>query len=225
MADETREGRCYGDRHRTAAISQSSSTRPLRVTPRSHTTVSTPHPKSPTAIAFFLAAFAALFGGLGLAVVIGDHFIFDDPEQYRRIGSWGFVALVPIVWAALTTQRMKQELRNRYPTWWVRQLIALPASVAIGAGLLVLAPLGWIAAFTVEYGKPTGPLDARISHVDVYRPSGKGCDQRGELLLRGQISRICFDGLAELPMNPNQPVVVTGRQSSFGIVLEAIAHE
>jgi hypothetical protein len=156
---------------------------------------------------------------------MGDHFIFDDPKLYRRIGYCGFVALLPIVWAALTTQRMRQVLLNRYPTWWVRQLLVLPTFVAIGAGFLVLAPLGWIAAFTVEYGTPTGPLDARIAHVEDHRPAAKSCVQRGEVLLRGQISRVCFDGLAQLPIKPNQPVVVTGRQSSFGVWLESIAHE
>ena len=180
---------------------------------------------SRTKVAIVLLAFALVLGGALLKITVGSRFVFFYSERYTSIGWWAFALLFPVIAVAMFNEQVKVHMRLRYPTWWVRWLMMYPLSVALAAAAVVIAPLGWIAALTLATGSSAEPTVGRLISVGDYRPSSKGCDQRGELAMHGKTASICLEGLAVLPMRGNVPVVVSGKQSNFGLLIEGLKQQ
>ncbi|MCX2865484.1 hypothetical protein OOZ63_27035 [Paucibacter sp. PLA-PC-4] len=181
-----------------------------------------PNPKPPVskaAAALLLFALAFVLAGFVLELGIGSNFVFLFSAEYQAAGKWAFALLLPIIGVGFRNRHMARQLRQNYPTWWVRRLLVYPLSVALVAGMVVLAPLGWIAAFAWATGSPTGPTTGRLVSVDEYRTSSKGCGQRGQLSVRGHTAQVCLEGLAVLPMKAGTPIMVEGELSSMGLLV------
>lgn len=119
-------------------------------------------------------------------------------------------------------KRMKEELKRSYPTWGVRWIFMYPLVVVVASGLVVIAPLGWIAGHAWASGVDTKPIPGRLVSVEDYRGYGKGCDQKGKLAVREFIGSICLEKIATLPMKPNPSVIVSARQSALGLLVLGI---
>lgn len=180
---------------------------------------------SRTKVAIILLAFALVLGGALLKITVGSRFVFFYAERYTSIGWWAFAMLFLVIAVAMFNERVKAHLRLRYPTWWVRWLLIYPLSVAIMAAAAVMAPLGWIAALTLATGSSAEPTVGQLISVGDYRLSSKGCDQRGELAVREQTTSICLEGLTVLPVKGNVSVVVSGKQSNFGLLIESLKQQ
>ncbi len=161
--------------------------------------------------------------GAILEITVGSHFVFFFSRQYQSGAWWVFLLLLPIFTAVILREKVQAHLRIRYPTWWVRWLIMIPTMSIVMAGTVVIAPLGWIAAATWAVGGEKTGVPAIVLFVEPYRASAKSCDQHGTLALESFSARICFEGRAELPLQANQAVLVSGHQSAFGFFIKSMS--
>lgn len=119
----------------------------------------------------------------------------------------------------MLSERVRNQIRLRYPTWWVRRLFMYPLMAAVASATAVTDPLGWIAAHAWAVGADTEPLPGRLASVGDYRASSKGCAQRGELAVGKYMGSICLEGVAAIPMKVNPSVAVHARQSPLGLLV------
>lgn len=183
-----------------------------------------PPPASRTRIALVLLAFAFFLGGMLLEFSVGSHFIFFYAAGYKKVAWWTFLGLLPLTAGCMLSERMRNQIRLRYPTWWVRRLFMYPLMAAFVSATAVTAPLGWIAAHAWAMGTDTEPIPGRLVSVGKFRASLKGCDQRAELAVGKYMGAICLEGVAAIPMMANPSVTVHTRQSPLGLfVLQVMA--
>jgi hypothetical protein len=170
-----------------------------------------------------VAAFAFFLGGIVLELTIGSRFIFYFAGQYSDIGLWAFLLLLP-AFGIQVFRHLQQAGRRTYPTWAVRWLIMFPLATTVGAAVLVIAPLGWIATFVWATGTTVEPSRGQLVSVDDFRSSGRGCNQRGRLEVQQHQAAVCLEGIAALPMKSGS-VIIRGKSSRLGLLVERVVAE
>jgi hypothetical protein len=153
-----------------------------------------------------------------------DRFVFHYAAQYRSIGGWVFVLLLPVMTVVtLSATQYRVQLRKRCPTALLRRLVMWPLSVTFCAGALVVAPLGWLGAFAWAFGEPQLPLAATVSAVEDYRASRKGCRQHMTLDIDARKVTVClakhYQGPAPLP---GQRLSVASDAVSYGYIIGTV---
>ena len=163
------------------------------------------------------------FGGALLEATVGSRFIFFYSNRYQEVGWWTFLLLLPVFGTLVhKVKGVKEQLKRSYPTRAVRWTFMFPLVVVVASGLVVIAPLGWIAGHAWAFGVDTKPIPGRLVSVEDYRGYGKGCDQKGKLAVREVIGSICLEKIATLPMKPDPSVIVSARQSALGLLVLGI---
>jgi hypothetical protein len=172
-----------------------------------------------------VAVFAIALAGTLLALVLMDRFVFHYAAQYRSIGGWVFLLLLPgLACVALSATQYRAHLRQRYPTALIRRFVMWPLSVTLAAGALVVAPLGWLGALAWAFGEPQPALAATVSAVEDYRASRKGCKQHMTLNIAARKVSVClakhYHGPAPLP---GQRLSVATDAVSYGYIIGTVA--
>jgi len=162
--------------------------------------------------------------GFGLELSIGTRFIFAHAAEYRRVQPWLFGLLVPafavLWWKLIRSQRI---VLVRFPTGWVRWLIMYPLIVAITSAMVAVSPLGWAALLGRFVRSHPGHWEARVVSID-NRPGSRGCDLPATLAMDGYEFGLCLENRVEgtIP-RVGQAVVVHGRNSAFGTVVDRVS--
>lgn len=171
--------------------------------------------------ALVLALVLVPMGGLLELVFVGQGFIHSLGNEYRAIGPWLFLALVPVVAYGLKKARIDKFLATRYPTRWVRRYLMFPGVVLTAAGMLVLAPTGWVALLGWSVGSHSTGLEGTMVKTTEF--SERKCDYRGTLLVNGIDGEICLrTRVSGPPPKVGDHVFVTGRTSAYGVYVEEI---
>lgn len=167
-----------------------------------------------------LAAMVFVLLGSFMQLVVGSRFLFFFAPQYNHAGWWTFLCLLPVfAILTLTNERFTGHIRARYPTRWVRRLFMYPLAIALFAGMVVVAPLGWLAAASWAFGNESNLVPARVVSVEEYRPR-RGCNQRATLSILSTEATVCLaDHYSGLPLKAYQEVAVNGRVISFGFFI------
>lgn len=174
-------------------------------------------------LAIVLVVLAFVLLGSFMQLVAGSRFVFFFASQYKHAGWWVFLCLLPVfAILMLTKERFTSQLRARYPTRWFRWLFMYPLTVALLAGMVVVAPLGWLAAAVWAFGNESASVPARVLSVEEYR-SRKGCDQHATLSILSTEATICLaDHYTGMALKANQEVAVSGQALSFGFFIGQI---
>lgn len=166
---------------------------------------------------------AGLLAGVLLELSIGEVFLFSRSKDYFAAAPWVFLGLLlPLGWA-LAGRTARRELELRYPTWAVRWLLVYPLSVAVSAGAIIVAPLGWAALAGWALGAPA-VAEARVVSVDAGSGSALRCRTKGRLRIAGQEGNVCLSRLVadgRLP-KPGEDLQVSGLSSAFGMLLRQV---
>lgn len=165
-----------------------------------------------------------VFVGPVLEITIGNGFIFSYANDYRAALPWIFWILVPIFGIGFFIQEKKKRvLSARYPTWVVRWLIMFPIMVALGAGGVIMSPLGWFALAGWATGTGSSHLDAKVLSIGSLRPGSRGCDQQARLKVLNNEADICLEGRISGPA-PKQgdTLAIVGRVSGLGVYIEKL---
>lgn len=166
-----------------------------------------------------IAMWLALIGAF-LAASAGGHFVFFFSREYR-IGAWlGALVLCPFFYRFIADPSRQKPLAPR-STVGVLRLFLFSFGAAIAASITVFAPFGWLLAATWMLGEPQTSMPATLLRVSVYNP-GRGCDQSGVLAFADRIASICLEGRAVLPLRASQTVLLSGKQSAFGLLVRDI---
>jgi hypothetical protein len=171
------------------------------------------------------------FGFVSVALVgafihleMASHFIFFFSDQYWNVAGWVFLSLLPVIALKFGHKgRIDRELRNRYPTRWVRWIFMFPAMVLLASAMVVVAPIGWIAAATWAFGEERSDINAIVVSVETARSTGKGCKQRATLKIFSTTHAVCVrDHFQGAPPLAGQTILVRGRESHFGFLVQQI---
>lgn len=175
-----------------------------------------------------LASYALLLGfcifmaGFFLNIALGKHFFFASTMPITSTSFWVFLALVPCFTVLLLKANFDKQHSECYPTWWVRRLLMFPLFVLFSAALVAMAPLGWLITYTWLGEHPNTRVSARIITIEEYRPKARSCDQQGEIVVGARQTRICFEGLIDLPVKNGADIKLIGKQSPFGFMIERV---
>lgn len=170
------------------------------------------------------ALFLALLAGAVTLLHFSERFVFYYEETYTRIALWSCLAFVP-----LALYRMKSapgfagRLAKKYPTAWLRNWLVMPLMAVFAAGLVWMAPLGWLLAAACLTGGATQHVHALAVQVDAPA-SSKGCDQYAKLRFASIEKRTCIAGRQPAAsMRTGQVLDVGIRAFSFGFLIDSIA--
>ena len=157
-------------------------------------------------------------GGI-LEMTIGTRFVFSAADQYRAMIPWLLGILVPaFAWMWFNLEHASHSIADRYPTWWVRWLLAFPLIVALSSAIVAIFPLGWFALYGFLYGIPDGDIEAKMLAVSPHHPNSRGCNQNADLIINGNSARICLaQVLSGSAPAAGEAVTVTGRVSGVGV--------
>ena len=134
-----------------------------------------------------------LLGPLLEVTHTGSGFIFFYAAAYAQAAPWvGLALAAPIYLGLYIAESRYPYMRQRYPTRWVRALM-WPGTVAFGAFLCVVAPLGWIAFAARLVGEPVYGVEARVLTVDAPRERSRGCKQRATIQYSSASARLCME--------------------------------
>lgn len=166
-----------------------------------------------------------------LVILVGDvfagvlegHFIFFPSSAYWENGKWAVVFLIPVCILTFIPKHSTAYLRIEYPNSWVRRLIIYPILAISMAAMVVFAPFGYIAANAYFGGDLRKDVLAKILSVDSYRANTKWCDQKAKIEVANVVSNICLEGLVAQPLKGNQMVILEGRQTQYGLYVQAVS--
>jgi len=113
----------------------------------------------------------------------------------------------------------------QHSNWAKRWFVAFPLFSAAFAGLLTIAPLGWIALLGASTGTAVDHVQVGVVSIGEASRS-RGCDLRADLEFRGTRAKICMEGLFPgPPPRARETVMVAGRLSYFGLYIERIERQ
>lgn len=179
-------------------------------------------PNAVKTVAVFTACMF-LCGGLILELSLGSHFVFYYANRYYAVAPGIFLLVLFFGVVRLKSNvSARAFFRRRYPTTWFRFIFLYPLSIALGAAVTISAPLGWAAAYTWAAGTQMDASIGRILSAGEFRPSSRGCDQRGKLQLQNQVTAICLEGIAPIPLNGGSLATIAAKQSHFGVLVVSV---
>lgn len=173
---------------------------------------------------FFFTAVGLLFVGGFITIASFHRFFYFHSAEYSNVGPWIFAFCLPLFAALFLRPKVREDLRARYPTRWVRALFMYPILVVFAAGTMAAGPLGWVIAMTWLNGESVSAMPGKIRSVSQYNPHTRGCDQNGVLQTHSFEMSTCLEGLVEhLPITAGQSVLISGRKSEFGFLVQKVA--
>jgi len=178
--------------------------------------------RSSTLAKVALATIVFVVSGALLEATMGQKFIFLGSNGYWLTMPWLLAVLIPLfTWMIFRLERKQHMLAERYPTRAIR-FIMFPLMILMSVGMVLAAPLGWMALFGWMNGTPADNLTARV--VWIRPPShSRGCHQDAEIRFKAVDTSICVYGriVGRQPDN-GDAVILSGRLSSYGLYVEQI---
>lgn len=169
-----------------------------------------------------LALTLAVFIGVMLEVTIGANFILALGGRYRAAAPWIIGALLAVMAALLlVAERRSHFFHALYPNPILR-LLMFPLAVAVGAGALAFAPMGWAAVYGRLAGAPVHDVEGRLVSLEDVHP-GSRCIQKGEVEWRGEQAKVCVSAhiVGPRPVRGDR-LRLAGLQSTAGLYLQRI---
>jgi hypothetical protein len=177
-------------------------------------TASSPHWPKPALLGL------VLLSGPLLLLLLAPDFIFYQSAQYAA-AAWP-------LWAALWLWFTLKFTRDPQPGSW--RVKAVPLRLALGtgavvAGIIVLAPHGWVGTWTALFGHAI-VTQGWIENAQHYEGARyKACDQSATLVYaQARHEGFCLEGRLPLPVRSSHPlpVQVTLRHSAVGYVVHSV---
>ncbi|MBQ5948574.1 hypothetical protein [Massilia sp. ST3] len=165
----------------------------------------------------------AIVGAL-LLQMYRDRFVFYYAQTTAKVALWSLLLFTPfILYRMRRAPLFVAELKKKYPTSWLRDIVVMPLMAAMVAGLLVAAPLGWVLAIAAWSGGVVHHVDAVATEVGTYSQR-KGCDQFATLRFASVEKEVCIASLSpHSSLHPGQSLAVGIVRFSFGFLIVSIA--
>ena len=128
-----------------------------------------PQPSRAT-LAVLVASFLFVLLGSLMHVLQDGSFLYRYAPQYSRYGWIAFYCLVPALSVWLLSQKsFTDAIQRRYPTPWIRWMVMYPATITLLAGMIVIAPRGWLVAHAWAFGADSRPPHTTGTPIPQYQ--------------------------------------------------------
>lgn len=173
-----------------------------------------------TTLIFFLA----LLIGVIFLLFFNDRFVFRYKEEYARFFLWSLLLFTPFfIYRIEKSPEILEQLKQKFPTRWVRGLIMTPLISLMSAGLVFTAPLGWVFALAVWSGGDVYNVSATLIKSSNNSKS-KRCNQLATLQFELLKKEVCLDTLyPHSSMQTGQAVDVGISESQFGFLIVSLS--
>jgi hypothetical protein len=165
--------------------------------------------------------------GVLLELTVGRRFITAFPNEFRSVMPWVFlISSVLLSMALIQSKQFVLSLHSGISTSSIRLLMLVVAGPLL-SGAVIAASFGWAAAWGSVVGYEPVELTAKVLGTRESSSSRAFSCQHSATLKVGHAStQICVDNILSGPaLNFGDSVVVAGRASATGVLVEAVRKE
>jgi hypothetical protein len=165
--------------------------------------------------------------GVLLELTVGRRFITAFPNEFRSVIPWFFlISSVLFSMALIQSKQFVLSLHNSFSTSSIRLLVLIVTGPLL-CGAVVAAAFGWAAAWGWVVGREPVELTAKVLGTSESSSSRAfSCRHSATLKVGHASTQICVDNILSGPaLNSGDSVVVAGRASATGVLVEAVRKE